>query len=208
MATIRNRTPFSGLMATLMLAISVQAQETETVELQVGDPAPDFGATDDQGQVWRSADRAAGKYAVVYFSPGDFTGGCSRQAESFRDQMTALAKQGVEVIGVSGDTVETHRLFKDLYQLNFRLLSDAEGRIARQFGVPFRKGGKARVKFSDGKVCYRPGTRDSLIVRRGATLDRQTFIISPNGMIVDKNIHVDPLKESRRVLERVAALQQ
>src|SRR4051794_25511918 len=87
-----------------MLTVTAAADETK-VDLVVGSTVPNFEALDDQGKPWKLADHVGHKYIVVYFYPGDFTPGCTKQAESFRDNMNLLAERGVEVVGVSGDSV-------------------------------------------------------------------------------------------------------
>src|SRR5262245_43489939 len=81
----------------------------EGLGVQVVDPAPVFESTDDQGQPWKSADHVGKKIIVVYFYPGDLTGGCTKQACAFRDDMDKLTAKGVEIVGVSGDSVKNHQ---------------------------------------------------------------------------------------------------
>src|SRR5205814_8540789 len=76
----------------------------KAVELKVGDPAPPFVLSDDQGKPWKSADHFGKKWVVIYFYPGDFTPGCTIQAKAFKEGMTKLAEEGVEVVGISGDS--------------------------------------------------------------------------------------------------------
>src|SRR5262245_49289065 len=95
-------------LATLALAAFVatfgyvRAQD-DKVNLKVGDPAPKFDSVDEDGKAWKSSDHVGKKIVVVYFYPADLTGGCTKQACAFRDDMKQLAGKGVEVIGVSGD---------------------------------------------------------------------------------------------------------
>src|SRR5271168_4967157 len=77
-------------------------------ELKKGDAAPSFEAKDDAGKSFKSSDVIGKKIVVVYFYPADFTGGCTAQACAFRDDYEKLTKKGIEVIGVSGDSVKTH----------------------------------------------------------------------------------------------------
>ena len=141
-------------------------------EVNVGDLAPAFEAPDDLGQPWKSADHVGKKYVVVYFFPGDFTPGCTAQAQHFRDAMNKLNDEGVEVVGVSGDAVQTHQLFKKAQKLNFTLLSDEEGRLAGAFGVPVGKGAEVKTKDADGQP---------LTVKRPLTASRWTFVIGKDG---------------------------
>jgi len=176
----------------LLLANSLSAQDEKKVDLKVGDAAPVFSATDDQGKKWKSADLVGKKHVVVYFFPADFTSGCRAQAQKFRDNMNALNEQGIIVIGISGDAVMTHALFKKAEKLNFTLLADEDGSIARKFGVPLGKGGVVRTKDSDGKI---------LELKREFTASRWTFIIGLDGKIAYKNTKVDPAADSKQVGE-------
>src|SRR5580765_4302500 len=74
-------------------------------ELKVGDKAPAFEGTNEEGKPWKSSDIVGKKILVVYFYPADFTKGCTDQACGFRDNIKPLTDKGVEVIGVSGDSV-------------------------------------------------------------------------------------------------------
>src|SRR5438128_2582043 len=127
-----------------MLTVTAAADE-KPADLAVGTTVPNFEALDDQGQPWKLTDHIGSKYIVIYFYPGDFTPGCTKQAESFRDNMNQLAEKGVEVVGVSGDSVQTHALFKKAQKLNFALLADEEGKLARHFGVPVGAGGQVKT---------------------------------------------------------------
>ena len=83
-------------------------------DLKVGDPAPEFQAHDDRGQIWKSTDHVGKKILVVYFYPADMTGGCTKQGCSLRDASAELRQKGVAVIGVSNDPVEKQKEFKDV----------------------------------------------------------------------------------------------
>ena len=153
MRTLASVSFLACLLATLCLLTGggKTAADDKKIDVQVGDIAPTVAATDDRGLPWKSADRVGKKYLVVYFYPGDFTPGCIRQAQNFRDDMNKLHEQGIEVVGVSGDSVTTHTLFKKAQKLNFTLLADEEGSLAKRFGVPVGAGGKVRAKDPDGK---------------------------------------------------------
>lgn len=181
----------------LILAGSVSAQDG--VDLKVGNAAPVFQANDDQGKVWKSADIVGKKYLVVYFFPADFTSGCRAQAQKFRDNMNALNDKGIVVVGISGDSVVTHGLFKKAEKLNFTLLADEDGAIAKKFGVPLSKGGIVRIKDANGMP---------LALTREVTAARWTFIIGLDGKILYKNTKVDPAADSKQVAEFIEKLQQ
>ena len=163
-------------------------------EVKKGDKAPSFEATDDQGKTWKSSDHIGKKVIVVYFYPADFTGGCTKQACTFRDDMDKLTAKGIEVVGVSGDSAKTHELFKKHHKLNYTLLADEKGEIAMKFGVPVNKGGKAKGFDENGK---------EIVVERGVTIPRWTFVIAKDGTIIYKNQKVNPSQDSKQVLEAV-----
>jgi peroxiredoxin Q/BCP len=187
----------SAAMALLAgpLAIGSAHAADDKVNLQVGDPTPVFESTDDQGNDWKSSDHIGKKIVVVYFYPADLTGGCTKQACSFRDDMKKLEDKGLEVVGVSGDTVKNHQLFKRVKNLNFTLLADPHGTVAKKFGVPLRKGGDFPFKDEAGQTT---------ILTRGVTAARWTFVIGKDGKILYKNTMVDPTRDSEQILELVA----
>jgi len=191
-------TRISGLLVLFALATGrLGAADERKVDLQVGDRAPAFEAVDDQGKPWKSADHIGKKYVVLYFYPGDFTPGCTRQAQEFRDGMVKLADKGVEVVGVSGDSANTHYLFKKAQKLNFTLLTDENGDLARQFGVPVGKGGSVRIKGDDGQP---------ILLKRNVTLSRWTFVLDKDGKIVSRNTNVTPAQDAKKVTELIEKL--
>jgi peroxiredoxin Q/BCP len=120
----------------------------------VGAPPPDFTARASDGTDIHLAG-LKGKPVVVYFYPKDETPGCTKEACSFRDAWDGLSKAGVVLIGVSGDTDDSHKAFAGHYKLPFHLVSDPKGAIAGQFGVPFTDGYASRQSFvigPDGNV--------------------------------------------------------
>jgi thioredoxin-dependent peroxiredoxin len=118
----------------------------------VGDAAPTFQLRDDRDKTWSSSDRFGKTWVVVYFYPGDFTPGCTAQARAFNAAMDKLTERGVEVVGISGDSVKTHELFKSAQRLNFTLLADEDGAAAKQFGVPFGAGATVKSRDADGRA--------------------------------------------------------
>jgi len=185
---------------------TLYAEETK-VDLKVGSVAPSFIGTDDQGKAWKSSDHVGKKIVVVYFYPADFTAGCTKQAESWRDNMNAVVAKGVEVIGVSGDEVMNHKLFKEVWKLNFTLLADGEAAIAKQFGVPARGGGKVRPRGPDRQILL-DEAGEPIVLERKATFARWTFVIGKAGTIVYKNAKVNPAKDSLQVLEFIDGLDE
>ncbi len=104
--------------------------------LQLGDKIPNFTATDTKGELFKSERLVGQKPFVIYFYPKDNTRVCTEQACSFRDQYEAFKSFGAEVIGVSGDSVKAHQKFTNQYKLPFILLSDADKKLRKLFGVP------------------------------------------------------------------------
>ncbi|HEX8794071.1 MAG TPA: peroxiredoxin [Polyangiaceae bacterium] len=102
----------------------------------VGQPAPDFTATAQDGSSVHIA-ALKGKPVVVYFYPKDETPGCTKEACSFRDAWKDLAKTGAVLVGVSADGVDSHKAFTQHWKLPFLLVSDPDGAIAKKYGVPF-----------------------------------------------------------------------
>lgn len=188
----------TGLLSAFLLAGTAGGGDENS--LQVGDLVPEFKCLDDQGQIWDSRDHVGKKVVVVYFYPSDFAFCCTRQAVRYRDGQRELAAHGVEVVGVSGDVVAAHRMFKETHRLNFALLADFEGNVARKFGVPMRAGGKAMVKDADGmSLVGKDGA--AIKVRRDFTAERSTFVIGKDGRIIYRESAVSPVKDSQEVLE-------
>lgn len=158
--------------------------------LSVGDKAPQFKAMADNGSSWDIREFLGKKYIVVYFYPAAMTGGCTKQACSYRDHREDLQSSGIEVVGISGDKVENLKLFKQAENLNFTLLSDEKGDIAKAFGVPVSEGGAIKRTVE--------GTEHELV--RGVTAKRWTFIVGKDKKIIYKNESVNAEKDSEEVL--------
>jgi len=100
----------------------------------VGDKAPSFSLTDDQGRVVTS-ESLKGKPYVLYFYPKDDTTGCTMEACGFRDSLPRFGAKGVKVLGVSPDGQASHERFRKKYELTFPLLSDPEKKLCEAYGV-------------------------------------------------------------------------
>lgn len=129
--------------------------------LQPGQPAPDFCLMGDDGKE-HDLRSFRGRTVILYFYPRDATPGCTTEARDFRDLHAAILARGAVVIGVSPDSVESHRRFRAREALPFLLLSDPDGRTAAAYGA-----------FGE-KVRYGKRTQGIL---------RSTFIIDPEGRI-------------------------
>jgi thioredoxin-dependent peroxiredoxin len=125
---------------------------------KVGDKAPLVQGHDQDGKAWKLADEIGKKVLLLYFYPKDDTPGCTKEACGFRDRIEDLKKDGVQVVGVSFDSAESHQKFIAKHNLNFPLLADTDGKIADAYGV--RAAGKSmarRVSFLiglDGKIVH------------------------------------------------------
>ena len=104
------------------------------MSITIGESAPDFTLKDGEGRDWRLSDRR-GRVVVLLFYPGDETPVCTRQMCSVRDRWEDYAATGAEVVGVSTDSVESHRKFAEHHSLPLRLLSDPDRRVAEMFGA-------------------------------------------------------------------------
>jgi peroxiredoxin Q/BCP len=194
--------------ATVAMVLALVGPAVQAAELKVGDKAPSFEALDDAGKAWKSDDVVGKKILVIYFYPADFTGGCTKQACSFRDEMSKLKEKDVEVIGISGDSVKNHELFKKFHKLNFPLLADEDGSIATKFGVPLTKGEKTvEAKDLEGKVI-KDTTGDTLKTTRKVTINRWTFVIDKEGKIANKETQVKAAEDSKRILDILKELKQ
>jgi peroxiredoxin Q/BCP len=108
---------------------------TRTRKVNVGDVAPDFTLPDQSGAPVRLRDLLGQKTVVLYFYPKDETPGCTIEARAFRDSYEQFSAKDAQVVGVSSDSVRSHRRFAQRHDLPFLLLSDADGAIRRLYGV-------------------------------------------------------------------------
>jgi thioredoxin-dependent peroxiredoxin len=106
------------------------------MKLKVGDIAPQFTAQDTLGNLFFTEKYIGKKTVVLYFYPKDNTPGCTAQACSFRDQYQDFVDHGAEVIGVSGDSYDSHKKFANRHKLPFTLLSDSNKSIRKLYDVP------------------------------------------------------------------------
>ncbi|HEU4710569.1 MAG TPA: peroxiredoxin [Pyrinomonadaceae bacterium] len=102
--------------------------------MNINEPAPDFSLLDGNGEPWRLSDHR-GKVVVLLFYPGDETPVCTKQMCSLRDRWEDYIATGAEVVGISSDSVESHRKFAEHHELPLRLLSDSEGKAANLYGA-------------------------------------------------------------------------
>jgi thioredoxin-dependent peroxiredoxin len=126
--------------------------------LSVNEPAPDFTLKDGNGDNWRLSDQR-GKVVVLLFYPGDETPVCTRQMCSVRDRWDDYLATGAEVVGISSDSVESHKKFADHHSLPLRLLSDSQRAVAKLYGaeslIPGRVARSVFVIDAKGILRYR-----------------------------------------------------
>ncbi len=185
------------LSAIVTFALLSQTAFAIDFSLKIGEKAPEFTVKDDSGSDWKASDHFGKKIVVVYFYPADMTGGCTKQACGFRDDLGKLEDIGVEVVGVSGDSVRNHQLFKKAHDLNFALLADPKGIVAMAFGVPFTKVEKSITCEIDGK---------EEVLTRGGTAKRWTFVVDQNGKVAYKNEKVNAAQDSQKIIDVVKSL--
>ncbi len=167
-------------------------------QVDLGEKVPNFKALDQDGEKWvLKSNLKKSDYLVIYFYPAAFTGGCTAQACSYRDQKGDLEKVGASVAGVSGDSPETLKLFALEHSLNFTMLADESGALAAIFDVPH----------GDGGTIQREIKGASLDLTRGTTIQRWTFILDQDGELIYKDTEVDAAGDSDKVLEFVGSLQ-
>jgi thioredoxin-dependent peroxiredoxin len=145
----------------------------------IGQPAPDFSATADDGQII-SLSRLRGSWAVLYFYPKDNTPGCSIEANKFEQALPEFQALGATVIGVSTDSSASHSKFREKCNLTFPLLPDTDKSISKAYGVL--------------------GGLTGLL----GVADRQTFLIDPEGKVAQHWKRVNPMLhavEVKRELE-------
>ncbi len=116
--------------------------------VNVGDKAPDFTLPSQMGDNVMLSEYFGKKNIVLYFYPKDESLGCTKEACTFRDAYEELTSKGAEVLGVSGQSVESHKSFASHHGLPFLLLSDSDNKVRQLYGVP------ATMGFLPGRVTY------------------------------------------------------
>lgn len=146
--------------------------------LEIGVQAPEFTLPDQNGKLHSLSDYR-GKKVILYFYPKDMTGGCTAQACNFRDRYPQIQEKGAVVLGVSKDSVASHKQFEEKYGLPFPLLADEDLQVITAYDV--RKPGK------DGKPTK--------------SLIRSTYLIDESGIIVKAFGGVKPKENAGQMLE-------
>lgn len=128
-------------------------------EIKIGSTIPGFTLPDQNGNLFNIDSVLGKKKLVIYFYPKDDSQGCTKEACSFRDQYEVFTEADAVIIGISGQSVESHKAFAEKNRLNFTLLSDKGNKVRKLFGVPANFFGliAGRVTYvadKSGKVVY------------------------------------------------------
>jgi peroxiredoxin Q/BCP len=170
------------LVAVIVLVVLVPRLLSRSATPPEGSNAPDFTLSSQEGSAVSLKDYR-GKWVVLYFYPKDQTPGCSREARNFQVDQPKYAERNAVVLGVSLDSVDSHKKFCAKEGLNFKLLADTNHAVTDSYGSLTNFG---LVKFAA----------------------RHTFLIDPNGKIAKAYISVDPVKHSAEVLAELDTLQK
>jgi len=130
--------------------------------LVVGDKAPDFTLPTDSENQSVTLSHLQGKKVVLYFYPKDSTPGCTKEACDFRDNFSEFKKHNVDILGISRDSLKSHKKFKEKYSLPFQLLIDEKGDVCEAYGIINKK---------------------SLFGKTFLGIQRSTFLIDEKGII-------------------------
>ena len=151
---------------------------------KIGSKIKDFSLPSSGGGTWSSKD-AAGRKLVIYFYPKDMTSGCTRESQDFRDLYSAFRKAGVDIVGVSRDSVKSHDKFTEKEKLPFPLLSDEDERLCTLFDVIHEK---------------------SLYGRKYLGVERSTFLLDGTGILRREWRKVKVPGHAEEVLEAAKSL--
>ena len=170
------------LVAVAVLIVLVPRLMSRSTPPAEGSNAPDFTLPSQEGSAVTLKDYR-GKWVVLYFYPKDQTPGCSREAHNFQVDQPKFAERNAVVLGVSLDSVDSHKKFCAKEGLNFKLLADTDHKVTDSYGSLTNFG---VVKFAA----------------------RHTFLIDPNGKVAKAYTSVDPVKHSAEVLAELDTLQK
>jgi peroxiredoxin Q/BCP len=126
----------NALEVTQVWKSSCISEKSTMAAIKLGDRAPDFTLPSQEGKSVSLVDYRGKSAVVLFFYPKDESPICTKEACQFRDAYEDFSKAGAAVIGVSSDSAESHRSFADRHRLPFLLLSDEDGRLRKEFGVP------------------------------------------------------------------------
>jgi len=171
-----------SIITASVIAVLLTASSASVAGLQVGDKAPNFGLQD-QNNVTHALSDYEGQWVVLYFYPKDDTPGCTTQACDFRDAVKRIIASKTVVFGLSLDSVGSHKLFAEKYNLPFSLLADETGEVSELYD----------------------SLRNLLVYK---VAKRNTFIVDPKGNIAKIYLSVNPKTHSEMVLNDLNILQK
>jgi thioredoxin-dependent peroxiredoxin len=151
---------------------------------KIGSKTKEFSLPSSGGGTW-SLEEAAGRKLVIYFYPKDMTTGCTRESQDFRDLYPAFRKAGVEIVGVSRDSVKSHDKFIEKEKLPFTLLADEDEKLCKQFDVIQEK---------------------TLYGRKYLGIERSTFLLDATGILRREWRKVKVPGHAEEVLEAAKSL--
>lgn len=152
---------------------------TENI-LEEGTAAPNFSMRDAKGKVFKLSDLKGKKNAVVYFYPKDFTPGCTTEATEFTRDYKQFVDAGIEIVGISPDSEESHDKFRAKMGIPYPLVADTENEVSKKYGVYGLK---------------------SFMGREYMGVNRSTFLVDKTGKIIKVFKKVKPAGHSKEVLE-------
>jgi thioredoxin-dependent peroxiredoxin len=177
---IRNRMLFASAILFLSLG-ALSGVRAWAATPRVGQQAPSFSLMSHEGKVV-NLDDYRGRWVVLYFYPKDFTSGCTLEAHNFQRDLESYEKAGTVILGVSVDSVDSHKSFCEKEGLGFKLLADTDHKVSALYGS---------LQESQGN----------------AVAARNTFIIDSTGMIMRVFEKVNPANHSEEVLAALSELQ-
>src|ERR1700730_2743607 len=172
---------FFGVCLSVIALSGMLGADTQTSPA-VGQTAPDFSLPSVEGGLVSLKDYK-GKWVVLYFYPKDFTSGCTLEAHNFERDLTKYQNQNTVILGVSADTVKSHKDFCTKEGLNFKLLADPELKTITKYGSARENNGAKMAA-------------------------RNTFLIDPDGKIAPVYLQVRPAEHSEEVLKDLAVLKK
>jgi peroxiredoxin Q/BCP len=143
--------------------------------------APDFKLVDQNEEIRSLAD-FKGEFILLYFYPKDMTTGCTLEAQGFRNRSNLLNKLGIQVLGVSADSVESHKKFADANKINFPLLADVNKKVIEKYGVWVEK---------------------SIYGKTYMGIQRDSFLIDREGKLIKHYVKVSPADHPTEVIKDV-----
>jgi thioredoxin-dependent peroxiredoxin len=149
-------------------------------QLAEGAPAPDFTMRDADGKILKLSDLKGKKNVAVYFYPKDFTPGCTTEAAEFSKDYQKFAGAGIEIVGISPDSEDSHDKFRNKMGIPYPLVSDSEKEVAKAYGVYGMK---------------------SFMGREYMGVKRSTFLVDKSGKILRVFEKVKPAGHSKEVME-------